>query len=108
MKFTEEEYESIEDLAACNYSPQRIATYLSVDKAQFMSAWFDRTSQVRFHYDKGQLTAEFEIAQKRLENAKSGNLTADQQHSKELEARRVADIKQQLLFGGDININERD
>lgn len=99
MKFTEEEYESIEDLSACNYSPQRIAMYLSVDKADFLSAWFDSTSLIRFHYDKGQLTAEFEIAQKRLENAKKGNLTADQQHANELEKRRVENIKLKLLYG---------
>jgi hypothetical protein len=103
MSLTEEEYEAIEDLAACNYSPVRISKYLDVDKAKFLSAWYNKESEVRLRYDKGQLQAEFIIAQKRLENAKNGNLTADQQHTKEVERRKTEDIKHQILFGGFLN-----
>jgi len=100
MSLTEEEYEAIEDLAGCNYGPNRIAKYLGVDIASFMSAWYNSESEVRNRYDKGQLQSEFLIARKRKENAEKGNLTADQQHTKELERRRNEDIKMRLLYGG--------
>lgn len=101
MLLTEEEYQVIEDFSGCNFGPEKIAKYLDVDLASFMSAWFDKLSEVRRRYDKGQLHSEFLIAQKRKANAENGNLTADQQHTKELEKRRVEDIKMRLLYGGD-------
>lgn len=98
MLLSDEEYDVIEQMAACNYKPAKIALYLGVDKIKFMSAWLDRKSQVRYHYERGILQAEFEISRKRLENAMSGNLTADQQHQKELEKTKFENIKQELLY----------
>ena len=89
----------IEDLAACNYSPEQIADYLEVPRDVFLKKWYDKTSKERFHYDKGQLTADFEINQKQLDNAKSGNITAAQVYFKNADARKVDDLKKQVFYG---------
>lgn len=100
MKLTTEHYEVIEKMAGCNYSPANIALYLNLPEKGFLAAWADKKSAIRHHYDRGQLVADFEISRKRLENAMAGNLTADQQHQKETEKRRVEDVKKQILFCG--------
>lgn len=99
--FSDEELTQIEDLAAVNYSPERIAKYLDVDKKSFMKLWYNKDSVVRVAYDKGQLTSEFLIHQKQLELAKSGNITAAQIFLKESNANKIANIRNQILFGDD-------
>ena len=99
MKLSQEEFEMIEDLAASNYAPSQIATYLSLDKKEFLERWNDPESTVRHHYDKGKLTADFEINQKLLINAKSGNITAAQIFEKNRERVNVENLKQQIFFG---------
>ncbi|OBQ56099.1 hypothetical protein JJL45_05200 [Tamlana sp. s12] len=101
LKFSQEEYEQIEDLSAVNYSPERIAKYLSVDKKAFLELWYDKTSLVRYHYDRGELVAQFEINQKQLENAKKGNITSAQIHFKIAEENRVENIKKQVFYGAE-------
>ncbi len=76
--FTPEQLETIENMAACNYTISQIATYLSIDKKLLQTEYQDESSVVRHHYDKGILVAQFEINNKLLENAKSGNITAAQ------------------------------
>jgi len=90
--------EIIEQLAACNYSPKQIAQYLELDAAAFISKYEDKESDVRHHYDKGRLVAEFEINQKLLENAKSGNITAAQIFEKNRDRVHVENLKQQIFF----------
>lgn len=99
LRFSEEELESIEKLAACNYSPEKIALYLGVDKTEFMQLWYINSSLVRHHYEKGKLEAEFDINAKQLELAKSGNITAAQIFLKEAENNRVKNILNQALYG---------
>lgn len=99
MKLSQEEYEEIEDLAACNYSPEKIAMKLDVPKADFLKAWYNKESLVRFHYNKGQLVAEFEINQKQLNNAKTGNITAAQIYFKNSEEQKVENLKKQIFYG---------
>ena len=99
MVLAQEEYGIIEDLAATNYGPDQIAMYLSLDKKEFRAEWENPDSKIRHHYDKGQLTADFEINQKLLDNAKSGNITAAQIFEKNRERVTVENLKQQIYFG---------
>ncbi|MES2487129.1 MAG: hypothetical protein V4581_14425 [Bacteroidota bacterium] len=96
---SDEQLEAVADLAATNYSPEKIALYLQVDKAGFMQQWFDRCSLIREAYDGGQLKAEFEINQKQLELARAGNITAAQIFLKESAAIKIENLKKQCLFG---------
>ena len=82
LKLSQEEYETIENLAACNYSPKNCAVYLDCDVKEFLYQYNKPESLVRFHYDKGVLNASFEVDNKLLENAKSGNITAAQEIQK--------------------------
>jgi hypothetical protein len=101
VRLSQEEFEQIEDLAACNYSPQQIAKYLDIPKPDFMQAWLNKNQPVRHHYDRGQLVADFEINQKALETAKAGNLTAMQIYQKNREQVRMQNLREQILFGGE-------
>lgn len=99
LVLSDDELLSIEDLGAANYSPEKVALYLDVDKKEFMSAWYDRDSDIRIAYDRGQLKAEFEINQKQCELARAGNITAAQIFLKESEKIKNHNILRQVLFG---------
>lgn len=99
LKFSEEEFTAIEDLAGCNYSPEKIALYLQVDKQAFMRLWYDNNSTVRVAYEKGKLESEFKINNKQKELAEAGNITAAQIFLKEAEKNQVNNIRNQCLFG---------
>lgn len=99
LKFSEEEITSIEDLAGCNYSPEKIALYLQVDKKAFMRLWYDKQSAVRVAFEKGKLESEFKINNKQKELAESGNITATQIFIGLREATEVARIRDQILYG---------
>ena len=105
VRLSQEEFEQIEDLAACNYSPEQIAKYLDINKADFMAAWYNHRHPVGHHYDRGQLIADAEINQKALETAKAGNLTAMQIYQKNRDTVKVENLKKQILFGGE-NLDE--
>ncbi|MFL9844736.1 hypothetical protein [Flavobacterium rhizosphaerae] len=101
LSLAEEQLKAVSDLAAVNYSPEKIALYLGVDKKLFLQHWYDHDTDIRIAYDGGQLEAEFLTNQKQLELAKSGNITAAQIYFKEAEKVRVDNIRKQILFGGD-------
>jgi hypothetical protein len=101
LKFSEEEFTSIEDLAGCNYSPEKIALYLQVDKQAFMRLWYDKESTVRVAYERGKLVSEFNINNKQKELANAGNITAAQIFLKEAERTEVNNIRNRILFGDD-------
>lgn len=93
--------EIIEHLAGCNYGPRTIAKYLELDETKFMRQWNDKRSKTRFHYDKGQLSAEFDINKKNLQNAKSGNITAAQIYFKQADVTKIENLKAKLFDGFD-------
>lgn len=101
LRFSEEELTTIEDLSGCNYSPERIALYLDVDNKDFMSLWYQKESEVRQRYDRGQLVSEFLVNQKQHELAKAGNITAAQTFLKEAEKNEVRNLRNKILFGDD-------
>lgn len=103
LKFTEEELNSIESLSACNYSPEKIAIYLDVDKKAFMQLWYQKESMVRHHYERGKLVADFEISNKQKELAVAGNITATQIFIGLRKDTEIDNIRNQILFGTDVD-----
>ncbi|MEI6865797.1 hypothetical protein [Flavicella sp.] len=100
LKLSQEEYESIENLAACNYSPTQVAVYLTAPIDEFLYQYKKPDSLVREHYDRGVLLAQFEVDNKLLENAKSGNITATQEFKKAQEKRTFENHKNRILNEG--------
>ena len=101
LKFSEEEMTAVHDLAGCNYSPEKIALYLDVDKKAFLQLWSNKESEVRLAYERGKLVAEFNINNKQKELAEKGNITAAQIFLKESEKNEVNNIRNRILFGDD-------
>lgn len=101
LKFSEEEYTSIHDLAGCNYSPEKIAIYLDVDKKAFLQLWYQKESMVRQAYERGKLVADFNISNKQKELAEAGNITAAQIFIGMREVTEVERIRDQILYGHD-------
>jgi len=97
LKFSDEEFETIENLAACNFTPKNMALYLDVDEILFESEYLNPTSKVRHHFNKGVLSAQFEKDNQILENAKSGNITAYQESNKASEKRAFENHKHRIL-----------
>jgi hypothetical protein len=100
LKFSEEEITQIMDLAACNYSPEKIAIQLDVDKPSFLQMWYDKSSDVRNAYEAGKLKATFMIINKQRELAESGNITAAQIFLKESDKIEKASIRDRILYQG--------
>ena len=101
LKFSEEEYTSIHDLAGCNYSPEKIALYLDVDKKAFLELWYQKESAVRMAYERGKLVSDFNISNKQKELAEAGNITAAQIFIGLREVTEVERIRDQILYGHD-------
>lgn len=99
LKLSDEELDSVAQLAAANYSPEKIALYLDQDKEAFMAEWYKPESQLRINYNRGQLLAEFNINNKQRELAESGNITAAQIFLKESEKVKTENLRNQCLFG---------
>ena len=99
LKFTEEEYTNIHDLAAVNYSLPQIALYLDVDKKAFIEIWNDKESEVRKAYERGKLVSQFNIMNKQKELAESGNITAAQIFLKESKEIEIINTRNKCLFG---------
>lgn len=92
---------AVHDLAGNNYSPEKIALYLDVDKKAFLQLWSNKESEVRLAYERGKLVAEFNINNKQKELAEKGNITAAQIFLKESEKNEVNNIRNRILFGDD-------
>ncbi len=99
LKFSEEEMTSIHDLAGCNYSPEKIALYLDVDKKEFLQLWYQKESEVRMAYERGKLVSDFNISNKQKELAEAGNITAAQIFIGLRKDTEVETIRNQCLFG---------
>lgn len=99
LLLSEEEYADIHSLAGCNYSPEKIALFLSVDKDDFLAHWKIPSSPIRVAYNRGILEAEFKVNLKQKELAESGNITAAQIFLKESEKTKLENLRNQCLFG---------
>ena len=92
---------AVHDLAGCNYSPEKIALYLDVDKKAFLQLWSNSESEVRLAYERGKLVSEFNINNKQKELAEKGNITAAQIFLKESKENEINTIRNRILFGDD-------
>lgn len=68
----------IQDMAALNFSPSQIATYLTQNNKMFLEEWNKSESEIRHAYDKGILQSQYQTASSMSANARSGNITAFQ------------------------------
>lgn len=100
IKLSDQEYEQIEDLAACNYTVEKIAMYLSQDPVEFVREYNKPESLIRYHFEKGILTANFEIDSALLKNAKTGNITAVDTFQKRQESVLLHNLKRKFLNNG--------
>lgn len=99
LLLSDEEYADIENLAGCNYTPQKIALFLSIDKDEFLTHWNNPNSPIRVTYNRGLLVAEYKINLKQKELAESGNITAAQIFLKESDRIKLENLRNQCLFG---------
>jgi hypothetical protein len=97
--FSEQELTDIHNLSGCNYSPEKIALYLDVDKKDFLQLWYQKESEVRMAYERGKLVADFNISNKQKELAEAGNITAAQIFIGLRKDTEVETIRNQCLFG---------
>jgi|GEM_PF-1114056 len=100
LKFSDEEITQVMDLAACNYSPEKVAMQLDMDKKAFLAIWYNKESEVRMAYEAGKLKATFMIMNKQRELAESGNITAAQIFLKESDKIEKAAIRDRILYQG--------
>jgi hypothetical protein len=98
LKLSDEELDNVQNLAAANYAPEKIALYLDVDRKQFLDAWNDPDGEIRIFYNRGQLLSEFKVNDKQRELAESGNITAAQIFLKEREKINVDNLRNKFFF----------
>ena len=105
MQLTDEQLKDIENLGGLNYSPDKVAMMLAVDKDEFLSDFNMSDTdpryiegQIRFHYDRGLLMAQQKIDAANLKMAEEGNLTAIQQYKKDLRHREIQNAKMKTVY----------
>lgn len=91
--------ETIQSMAACNFSASQIALQLGVKKQYFLKVWNDKESEVREAYDAGVLQTKLSIMGKQKELAEGGNITAAQIFLKEADKIEFENIKRKVFFG---------
>ena len=99
--FSQEELDTIQGLAGLNYTPLQMATYLEVEPVRFLKALKVANSIISFNINKGKLEAEFQVNEKLLQNAKSGNLTAVMMFNNARDRNDIESIKRRILYGED-------
>lgn len=101
LDFSPEDLQTIQDMAACNFSPSQIALQLGVKRQTFLSIYNDKESEVREAYEAGVLGTTLAIMTKQKELAESGNITATQIFLKEKDRIEFENIKRKTFFGDD-------
>ena len=85
--------ETIERLAAVNYSYDEMAIYVGMKRSAFRAEATKEDSVIWTAIQRGRLKADFEISDKLAQNAASGNITAVQQFEKIKERKHVENLK---------------
>jgi hypothetical protein len=101
IHISDEDLETVFNMAACNYAPSDIALQLGVDKKSFLALFNNKESDVRQSYDAGKLSTNFAIMGKQKELAEGGNITAAQIFLKESERIEFENLKKLVYFGED-------
>jgi len=103
IHISDEDLETVFNMAACNYAPSDIALHLGVDKKLFLALYNNKESDVCQSYNAGKLSTNLAIMSKQKELAEGGNITAAQIFLRESERIEVENIKNRLLFGHEID-----
>lgn len=98
LMLSDEQFETIEGLAALNYTPAEMAIYLELDYSKFKNAIGKENSKIAFHITAGKLRRQFLVADKLRLNAESGNITAAQELRKHDRQKEVESIKRKIMF----------
>lgn len=101
LRLSEEQYESIEKLAALNYTLDQMAMFLEEDPAAFRQAYDAENSLVKFHVTKGKLETEFKIGTKITTDAEAGSMMAVALYRDAVKKNNVEDIKRRILYHED-------
>ena len=101
IHISDENLETVFNMAACNYAPSDIALQLNVDKKSFLVLFNNKESDVRQSYDAEKLSTTFAIMSKQKELAEGGNITAAQIFLKESEKIEFENLKKLVYFGED-------
>ena len=91
--------QTVERLAAVNYSYDEMAIYVNMKKSAFRVEAQKEDSMIWTAIQRGRLKADFEISDKLSQNAQSGNITAVQQFQKIREQKDVENIKANIFYG---------
>lgn len=91
--------ETIERLAATNYSFKEMAIYVDMDRKEFVKEATTPDSDIWLAINRGKLKTQFEIDDKLAQNAKSGNITAAQVFEKNRKAKEVENLKARIFYG---------
>lgn len=97
LHLEEDQLQIIEQMAACNYTAESIAIYLSLDVDTFLVEFANQDSEVYRRYHKGQLQSNFEINNKLREGAIAGNLTQTQQFEKHKKQINIENLKNKFF-----------
>ena len=100
MELTDKQKADIEMMGAINYTIKSVALYLGFDQDDVVREFADTDSDLRYHYERGQLMAQADIDLEVMKNAKDGNLTATQIYKKSEKQNRLNNLKHEL-FGLD-------
>lgn len=103
MVLSEDQFKVIEAMAPV-FSIGQIAMAMNIDRDEFIS-WCDipeddpdyKPGHPRYHYDKGRLQADWDIAKGTLKRAKDGNQTSIQQFSRYQQQKELEKVKQTVL-----------
>lgn len=91
--------QTVERMAAVNYSYDQIALFVGMKKSAFRLEANKEDSPIWTAIQKGKLETDFEINDKLAQNAKSGNITAVQIFNKNREDAEIKDLKAQIFYG---------
>lgn len=103
MELSSDQYKVIEAMAPV-FSIAQIAMAMNLDRDEFVTACDIseddpqyKPGHPRYHYDKGKLQADWDIAKGTLKRAKDGNQTSIQQFQKYQQQRDLEKVKQTVL-----------
>lgn len=97
MKLTDKQKADLEMMGAINYSIKRVALYLGFTFNEVVKEYQDEESDLRYHYERGQLIAQADIDTEVMKSAKDGNLTATQIYKRSEKQNRLNNLKNELF-----------
>lgn len=97
MELTDKQKADIERMGAINYSLKHVALFLGFDQEVVIKEYQNEESDLRYHYERGQLMAQADIDTEVMKSAKDGNLTATQIYKKNEKQNRLNNLKHELF-----------